>query len=45
MLHKKGDTADVNNYRGISLLDVASKLYERVNYKRLRASPPQPASP
>ena len=35
MLHKKGDTADVNNYRGISLLDVASKLYERVSYKRL----------
>ena len=38
MLHKKGDTADVNNYRGISLLDVASKLYERVNYKRLEES-------
>ena len=41
MLHKKGDTADVNNYRGISLLDVASKLYEPA--ARAAAAPAAPA--
>ena len=35
MLFKSGDTSDVSNYRGISLLAVASKLYERVLYNRL----------
>ena len=36
MLYKAGDVSDVDNYRGISLLAVASKIYERVIYDRLQ---------
>ena len=35
MLYKAGSVHDVSNYRGISLLDVMGKLYERVAYCRL----------
>ena len=34
-LHKKGNTQDPNNYRGISLLNVCSKLYSYILNKRL----------
>jgi len=34
-LHKKGNTQDPNNYRGISLLKVCSKLYSYILNKRL----------
>ena len=34
-LHKKGSKIDVNNYRPISLLNVLSKIFERVIYDRL----------
>ena len=33
--HKKGNTQDPNNYRGISLLNVCSKLYGYILNKRL----------
>ncbi len=32
MLHKRNSTQDVGNYRGISLLDVMGKMYEKVLY-------------
>lgn len=35
-IHKKGDTRNCSNYRGITLLSIASKLYESVIEKRLR---------
>ena len=34
-LHKKGDINDANNYRGISLQNVFSKLYASIVYRRL----------
>ena len=34
-LHKKGNTQDPNNYRGISFLNVCSKLYSYILNKRL----------
>ena len=33
-MHKKGSKIDVNNYRPISLLNVLSKIFERVIYDR-----------
>jgi hypothetical protein len=30
VLHKKGDTADVNNYRGISISNAISKVYDGI---------------
>lgn len=35
-IHKKGDPKNCDNYRGISLLCVASKLYESILERRLR---------
>nr|CAH7719234.1 unnamed protein product [Callosobruchus chinensis] len=35
-IHKKGDSMDCNNYRGITLLSVLSKVYERLLNKKLR---------
>jgi hypothetical protein len=35
-IHKKGSLHDVDNYRGISLLNVVSKCYTKVLNKRLR---------
>jgi hypothetical protein len=37
MLYKMGKKSDVGNYRGISLLSVLSKLYEKVCMNRLMA--------
>jgi len=37
MLYKMGTKSDVGNYRGISLLSVLSKLYEKVCMNRLMA--------
>lgn len=34
-LHKKGDINNTNNYRGISLLSVVSKVFSTILYKRL----------
>ena len=34
-LHKKGNTRDPNNYRGVSFLNVCSKLYSYILNKRL----------
>ena len=34
-LHKKGDVNDADNYRGISLLNITSKLYSFILNKRL----------
>jgi hypothetical protein len=34
-LHKKGDTTDMDNYRPISVLSVASKLLERAVHHQL----------
>ena len=36
-IHKKGDTRDCTNYRGITLLSTVSKMYENIVEKRLRA--------
>ena len=35
-LHKKGSMSEVNNYRGISLLNVVSKIFTSVLHERLR---------
>lgn len=35
-IHKKGDTRPCDNYRGISLLSIAAKVYESLIEKRLR---------
>jgi len=35
-IHKKGDTSDVRNYRGITLLCTAYKIYAAILAKRLR---------
>jgi hypothetical protein len=35
-IYKKGDRLDCNNYRGITLLSVVAKTYERILEKRLR---------
>nr|CAH7736536.1 unnamed protein product [Callosobruchus chinensis] len=35
-IYKKGDSMDCNNYRGITLLSVPSKVYERLLDKKLR---------
>ena len=35
-LIKRGDNTDCNNYRGITLLSVVSKVYERILEKRLK---------
>jgi len=35
-IHKKGDTSDVENYRGVTLLCTAYKIYETILAKRLR---------
>lgn len=35
-IHKKGDTKDCSNYRGITLLSTAVKLFEKIIEKRLR---------
>eukprot|EP00935_MAST-01C_sp_MAST-1C-sp1_P001854 g1854.t1 len=37
MLHKRNEKKLVNNYRGISLLDIQGKLYEKVLEHRFRA--------
>jgi len=35
-IHKKGDTSDVKNYRGITLLCTAYKIYAAILAERLR---------
>ena len=37
MLHKKKQRSLCTNYRGISLLDVQGKLYEKILSNRMRA--------
>ena len=34
-LHKKGSVANVENYRGISLLNITSKMFSRIIFERL----------
>lgn len=34
-LHKKGDETDLNNYRGISLINTISKIYLKIVNDRL----------
>lgn len=36
-IHKKGDHRECSNYRGITILSIVSKTYERILEKRLRA--------
>ncbi|MFH4984569.1 hypothetical protein AB6A40_011278 [Gnathostoma spinigerum] len=38
LLHKKGDTEDLKNYRPICLLDHLSKLFTRIIYNRLKTT-------
>jgi hypothetical protein len=35
VLHKKGDTVDCNNYRGICMLNTAYKVLSRIIYTRI----------
>jgi len=35
-IHKKGDTSDMRNYRGITLLCAAYKIYAAILAERLR---------
>ena len=35
-IHKKGDTKDCNNYRGLTLLSTVLKIYERILENRLQ---------
>ncbi|MEW8545054.1 MAG: reverse transcriptase family protein [Candidatus Thiodiazotropha sp.] len=34
-IHKKGDINDVNNYRGITLINIMSKIYSHILHNRL----------
>ena len=34
-LHKKGDKGDLNNYRGVSLINTISKIYLKIINNRL----------
>ena len=34
-IHKKGDLDDVNNYRGITLINIMSKIYSHILHNRL----------
>ena len=36
-LHKKGDASDVKNYRGISLINIMSKIFSHILQSRLKA--------
>ena len=36
IIHKRGDATICDNYRGISLMCVAAKVYEKIIEKRLR---------
>jgi hypothetical protein len=34
--HEKGSVSDTNNYRGLALVSVTAKLYNRILLKRIR---------